>query len=717
MRETVGIEDLFGPFRIVDDNADDGRVGGIHEAQGHDMDIGLTERFHQFVQSADLVFHKDGELSHSTKVRFIHGFGAHLNITYDTSGSFLQPFRNRKELAPEPYVGMYRLMPLVFPALLLAQAAVQLPETVVVETRQPAPVTEASPSVTKVDATQASESGYRSLTSLLGTTPGVFASEQGGEGSQSSLFIRGTNSAHTAVLLDGRRLPAGFSGTYELGRYRLFGLASVEIQRGASSSLYGANSLGGVIDLRLQDPLTSTAGSSLEAEAGSYGRASLGYAFATNNARPGQTATQGTALAFTSSHDDGWRANGDRAASTALVKSAWQLSPQLTADLIGSADRGRGGLPGSVTAPSLVDWQKDSGWLLSPGLRYVDAITTATAFWSHGGTHVRSFTSGDLQSYRLATDELTAYADWKARTDLSFGLGATYERNAFDQLAYATPWLNTIESLGVWAHANWKPTTADRLKAGVRRDDFSDFAGKTTGEITWAHAFDNQVSTHFKAATAYRAPSANDLAYGTSQNLILRPEANRAFEAGLRFNNTDARGPHWTLVAFENNLTDLIDYDPNDNYKTFNIAKARTRGLELGVEARPTKGVRLFGAATSLQTKALTDYLGVVATGQSLLRRPTFTLSAGAELTPTERWSFGAGVTLLHGRVDFDWDNFQRVNLPNALVWRGWARFAWDDSTDLTMRLENIGGETAPPAALGYGAQPRSIYVGVAKKF
>jgi len=608
-------------------------------------------------------------------------------------------------------------MPLVLPTLLLAQAAVQLPETVVVETRQPAPASAASPSVTKLDVAQADEAGYRSLTSLLGTAPGVFATEQSGQGSQSSLFIRGTNSAHTAVLLDGRRLPAGFSGTYELGRYRLFGLSSVEVLRGASSSLYGANSLGGVVDLRLQDPLTAKAGSTLDVEGGSYGRASLGYAWATNNARAGQPATQGTALSVTSAHDDGWRANSDRDASTALVKSAWRLSPQLTADLIGSADLGRGGLPGSESAPSLVDWQKDHGWLLSPGLRYVDSITSATAFWSHGGTHVRSFTGGDLQDYRLATDELTAFADWKARSDLSFGLGATYERNAFNQVAYATPWANTIESFGLWTHLDWKPTSSDRFKAGLRRDDFSDFAGKTTGELTWAHAFDAQLASHLKAATAYRAPSANDLAYGTSQNLILRPEANRAFEAGLRFASATPQGPTWTLVAFENHLTDLIDYDPNDNYKTFNIAKARTRGLELGVEAHPAKGVRVFGAATSLQTKALTDYLGVVAAGQSLLRRPTFTLSAGAEITPNERWTCGLGVTLLHGRVDFDWDSYQRVALPNSLVWRSWARYAWDDTTDLSLRVENIGGETAPPAALGYGAQPRSVYVGVAKKF
>jgi vitamin B12 transporter len=604
---------------------------------------------------------------------------------------------------------------LAIPALFLAQAAVQLPDTVVVETRQPAPAAEASPSVTKLAVATADEAGYRSLTSLLATAPGVVATEQGGEGSQSSLFIRGTNSTHAAVLLDGRRLPAGFSGSYELGRYRVFGLSSVEILRGASSSLYGANSLGGVVDLRLQDPLTAKSGSTLEAEAGSYGRASLGYAFATNDAHGTQAATHGTAVAVTTSHDDGWRANGGRDASTALVKSAWKLSAHLTADLIGSADLGRGGLPGSQTAPSLVDWQKDSGWLLSPGLRYVDDITTATTFWSHGGTFIHSFTGGDLQSYRLSTDELTAYADWKARRDLTLGLGATYERNGFDQVAYATPWANTFESIGLWTRADWKATDADRLKAGARRDDFSDFAGKTTGELSWAHAFGGGLASHVKAATAYRAPSANDLAYGTSQNQVLRPESNRAFEAGLRYAGTT--GPAWTLVAFDNHLTDLIDYDPNDNYKTFNIAKARTRGIELGAEGKPTKGLRLFAAATSLQAIALTDYLGVVSAGQPLLRRPTFTLAGGAEVSPNERLTWGLGVTWLHGREDFDWDAYQRVKLPDSFILRAWARYAWDDSTDLTFRIENLTGETAPPAALGYGAQPRSAYLGLAKKF
>ena len=150
-------------------------------------------------------------------------------------------------------------------AIFLAQAPTRLPETVVIETRQAAPLADASPSVSRLDVTAATESGQTTLAGLLGGAPGVYATEQSGEGSVGSLFLRGTNSTQTAVLLDGRRLPQGFSNSYEIGRYRIFGLSSVEILRGPSSSLYGANALGGVIDLRQQSPLTAKAGSTLVA--------------------------------------------------------------------------------------------------------------------------------------------------------------------------------------------------------------------------------------------------------------------------------------------------------------------------------------------------------------------------------------------------------------------------------------------------------------------
>ena len=622
---------------------------------------------------------------------------------------------------------------LIIAAVFLAQAPTRLPDTVVVETRQAAPLAAASPSVSRLDVTQATESGQTTLTGLLGNAPGVYATEQSGEGSVGSLLIRGTNSSQTAVLLDGRRLPQGFSNSYEIGRYRLFGLSSVEVMRGPSSTLYGANALGGVVDLRLPDPLTDKTGGALSLEGGSFGRASLGLSYLANNASAGVAATQGTAFALTTSHDDGWRTNGARDASTGLFKSDWRLSPNHVFDVIGSVDRGDAGLPGQSTnghasSGDPNDWEKDRGWMLSPGIRYATDAFSAVAFWSHGGSTVTSYVDGTdpfygpylyYQKFNLDRDELTAFAEWKARRDLTLGLGVSYENSRYDQQALAagsTDWKDTMESFGAWASADWRATVTDRLRASVRRDTFTDFAGKTTGEFSYARSLSKELTLHAKAATAYRAPSANDLAYGTSGGLPLRPEANTGYEVGLRHEDLVPNALGWTLVAFQNNLTDLIDYNPVD-YKTFNIAKARTQGVELGVESRPAKGLRTFGAVTYLESKALTDYAGVVAAGQPLLRRPHLVLALGSEVTPNENWTFGAAVNAQRGRVDYDWNTYSRVNLPSAVFARLWVRYAWSDRTELSLRIENLFGETAPPTALGYGAQPRSAYMGLTRRF
>lgn len=608
-------------------------------------------------------------------------------------------------------------------ALILAQTPTRLPETVVIETRQAAPLADASPSVSRLDVTAATESGQTTLTGLLGGAPGVFATEQSGEGSVGSLFLRGTNSTQTAVLLDGRRLPQGFSNSYEIGRYRIFGLSSVEILRGPSSSLYGANALGGVIDLRQQSPLSAQAGSTLVAEGGSYGRGSLGLAFLANNALGAQAATHGTALSLSASHDDGWRPNGERDALSAYLKHEWKLAPELTFDLVGSADHGKAGLPGQDVggAASLTDWQRDSGWLLSPGLRFHDALTDATVFWSRAGSAISSVTAPYANRYLLDRDEVTAFVDRKARPDLTLGLGLSYERTSFEQFDVAgggLTWADTHESLGVWTRADWQVTSADRLRASVRDDRFTDFAGKTTGELTYSRRITKELLAHAKVGTAYRAPAANDLAYGTHDGLPLRPESNTGTEVGLRHEDRVPGALSWTLVAFRNELKDLIDYNPN-SFQTYNIAQARTQGVEAGFETRPAKGLRFFGASTWLdsEVRSIDYYLGTGLAGDKLLRRPSLTLTLGAEVIPNDDWTIGVSAAHLRGREDFDWNAYSRVDLPDATFVRVWIRRILADGTEISLRIENLFGEEAPPAAFGFGAQPRSAYVGLTRRF
>jgi vitamin B12 transporter len=612
---------------------------------------------------------------------------------------------------------------LTFAALLLAQAPTRLPETVVVETRQAKPLSETSASVSRLDVAAATDAGQTTLTSLLGGAPGVFATEQSGEGSVGALFLRGTNSTQTAVLLDGRRLPQGFSNSYEIGRYRIFGLASVEVLRGPSSTLYGANALGGVIDLRQQSPLTARTGSTLVAEGGSYGRGTLNYALLTNNAQSAKPATQGTALSLTATHDDGFRPNADREAVSAFLKHEQRLAPNLVFDLVGSADHGKAGLPGQQLGgpPNLTDWQRDGGWLLSPGLRFQDETTEASIFWSRAGSSIESLTAPYANRYLLDRDEVTATIDRRVRPDLTLGLGLSYESSSFDQFdvaANSLTWADTQESLGVWTRAEWQVTANDRLRAAVRADRFTDFAGKTTGDITYSRRLSKEKLAHVKFGTAYRAPAANDLAYGTHLGLPLRPESNSGIEIGLRHEDLVPGALSWTLVAFRNDLSDLIDYNPI-SYQTYNIAEARTQGLEAGVETRPAKGLRLFGAATWLDSQILSSdyFLGTGVAGDKLLRRPTLTFSVGAEVMPNDDWTFGVSAAHLRGREDFDWNAYARTALPDATFVRLWIRRVLSDRTEISLRIENIFGEDAPPAAFGFPAQPRSAYLSLTRRF
>ncbi len=610
---------------------------------------------------------------------------------------------------------------LTLAVLFLAQAPTRLPETVVIETRQATPLADASPSVSRLDVTTATESGQTTLAGLLGGAPGVYATEQSGEGSVGSIFLRGTNSSQTAVLLDGRRLPQGFSNSYEIGRYRIFGLSSVEILRGPSSSLYGANALGGVIDLRQQSPLLAKAGSTLVAEGGSYGRGSLGLAFLSNNAAGTQAATNGTSVSLSASHDDGWRPNGYRDALSSYFKHESRLSPNLVFDFLGSADHGKAGLPDNSGVTSLTNWQRDSGWLLSPGLRFQDANTEATVFWSLAGSAISSVNAPYVERYLLDRDEVTAFVDHKIRPNLTLGLGLSYERTTFelfDVAANSLTWADTHESLGVWARADWQVTAADRFRATVRDDRFTDFAGKSTGEVSYSHRLTKELLAHVKVGTAYRTPAANDLAYGTHLGLPLRPESNTGTEIGLRHENAVPGALSWTLVAFRNELTDLIDYNPS-SYQTYNIAKARTQGVEAGLETRPAKGLRLFGATTWLDSEVRSaDYFfSTGMAGDKLLRRPSLTLTLGMEVTPNDDWAFGISAAHLRGREDFDWNAYSRVNLPDATFVRVWVRRILANGTEISLRIENLFGEDAPPAALGFGAQPRSAYVGLTRRF
>jgi outer membrane cobalamin receptor len=92
-------------------------------------------------------------------------------------------------------------------------------------------------------------------------------------------------------------------------------------------------------------------------------------------------------------------------------------------------------------------------------------------------------------------------------------------------------------------------------------------------------------------------------------------------------------------------------------------------------------------------------------------------LTLGVEVIPNDDWTFGASASHLRGREDYDWNASSRVSLPDATFVRLWVRRILSDKTEISLRIENLFDTAAPPAAFGFGAQPRSAYVGLTRKF
>ena len=142
-------------------------------------------------------------------------------------------------------------------SLIIRQEAVQQFYTPSIATKTLLPVekteTTLLPAVDTISGAEIRTFQRYDLGDILSQTAGVSLVEAGQMGAQTSLFIRGMESNHTVVLLNGRRLPPGLAGIYQLEYLDVSTLESVQITKGAASSLYGSDALAGVIDMRSTD--------------------------------------------------------------------------------------------------------------------------------------------------------------------------------------------------------------------------------------------------------------------------------------------------------------------------------------------------------------------------------------------------------------------------------------------------------------------------------
>ncbi|WP_374584335.1 TonB-dependent receptor domain-containing protein [Ideonella dechloratans] len=447
---------------------------------------------------------------------------------------------------------------------------------VVTASRMPESAAQAVRPVTVITAEDIRQSGVASVTDLLRTLGGVEITQNGGLGSSSSVFIRGANSDHTVVLVDGVRIGSATLGTAAFESIPLALIERIEVLPGPSSSLYGSDAIGGVIQIFTKSAKRSP-GASIALTAGSH---DLRQATASYAAALGQGTQLSLGLNYLSTDginattpDNTYNYNPDR---DGLLQRSGQLrlTQQINADhevgvqWLRSASKGRfddgpniDSYSQSVTQTLGAHWNGQLTQSWRSELSVARSQDQSTSYSSYPGT------------FNTREDQ----ASWLNRLPAFGGtatVGLEWLKQSVDSTTDYTVDQRTVRS----ALVGWKGQIGEHsLQADVREDRNSQFGHHTTAQLGWGWQLAQDWRLRAAWGSAFHAPTFNTLYYPGFGNPDLKPEQSDSYELGL---DGKLAGLELGATVFDNHIRDLIDYAPPD-YLPANVNKARITGLSL----------------------------------------------------------------------------------------------------------------------------------------
>ncbi len=548
------------------------------------------------------------------------------------------------------------------------------------------------PSVDTISGAELRTSQRRDLGDVLQHTAGVHLVQAGQTGSQSSLFIRGMESNHAVILLNGRRLPPGLAGLYQLEYLDVSTLESVQILRGASSSLYGSDALGGAIDLRSTDAryITEDTLNSF-VEAGSFSTFRTGHKLAVRDGR----------LSF--ALDTAWvetandRPRSDFENGVVRGNVAYEIANGVYFDVLGYIQDSFLEVPGSSLSPAFPETQLNDNQssLFSPRFSIRRDDWDFSTFYSHSQNELRATRDvNGLDSLLEQTGrEFEAVFNWHPDKDATYTLGLGHYTYEFDRTPILPGPFNLPSAFdygygSVFTQADLGLPADFHLLASGRYDQHDSFESKATWTVALDRTFEAAGTTLFaKAGSGYKAPSGQDFIFlaPTIDPSTLLPEESLTREFGVRQQVLNERSSV-ALTYFQADIDNLIDVDPF-TFVNPAIVDTETSGFELEAVVSPTEGLRFYTNATWLDA-TITDgqYLGGFGgnPGDKLPRRPDFALSGGVVVSG-DRWQLGAEVTGAYDRLDSP-----GVILDDYTVARIFGSYEINDRLEIYGRLENV---------------------------
>lgn len=470
-----------------------------------------------------------------------------------------------------------------------AQESIYTVDVVVTAGRIPQSSENVLADVSVIDGEEIKRAGQSTLVELLQRQPGVEISSNGGAGKRSSIYLRGTNEDHVVVLVDGLRINSATSGMTSFENLPLAQIERIEILRGPASSLYGADAIGGVIQIFTR---RNGEGVRFNAFAG-YGSYQTRIAEAGVNGGVGNTSFGINLNGFDTGgfsarrildantpvdkDDDPYRRLGVSAYLEHLLVPGHSLGVQFFQSQSHNHYDGGNNFANhsnqTLQSYALTSKNQFANFWLST-LKFGMGIDDSDD-WSKPSA---SNPSGK-------SDFRTGQKQFSWQNDVALPLGTL--TLAYDRLEQK---ISSSDNYAVksrdnngWLASYLTDIGAHSVQAGLRRDDNSQFGNHTTGRLAYGYRITPQWRASASYGTAFKAPTFNQLYFPSFGDASLQPEKSRNREAALRY---DGEVINAGLTVFKNDIRNLIEFSgpatvgcTYGGFCPVNVTKARIGGV------------------------------------------------------------------------------------------------------------------------------------------
>ncbi|MPS33236.1 MULTISPECIES: TonB-dependent receptor domain-containing protein [unclassified Salinivibrio] len=420
----------------------------------------------------------------------------------------------------------------------------------------------------------------RSLVDVLRTVPSIEIAQSGGRGQLASIFMRGTESDHSLVLIDGVRMASSITGSVDFNQIPVNSIERIEIIRGARATLYGSSAIGGVINIITK---TDKERANVSVTMGSLDHHAVSGAWATKLGDNGHFSGM---AGYESS--DGYNVHptpsnrGDQHGFTgrnAQLGYSHRWNASWSADITGRWYQNEYDYDYSGSLKH--------GWLesqaLAGNLNYRSGVWSATLSGEFSQRDKYDYFPGSARKENKNSDleqvSTSLGLQYQASEGWLLGGGVDYRHDTFNEGSLITNpddiAINPRDNLGTYFLTQFSPVEPLSIEASVRLDDNEQYGQHTTWQTSAGLAIAEGYQLVASYSTAFKAPLFTEL-YGQYGDENLNPDESANTELALHGLTADI---DWSLTGYINHIDNMIDYDlATSKYR--NVEEVTIKGVE-----------------------------------------------------------------------------------------------------------------------------------------